>query len=1487
MRFRKQIAQFMTWVASICSGMVLLVLLTSSLTAEAADKTIYNSPYVSFSPDGMAWTTNAGDKDVKWYPIKPPTIVESNIESQLSSLRAGQHYYRAKRTGEIPVGYWKVEWLKGQCIHGIYGQYPEYYHGIPFGTHKCFANHYSGWIAYCADCGEPITNGLIYMSRAAAESIKYIDVQDGLDYYYLCPFCNNLEQGYHPEHYCKEISYNRYRVVYDANPIGQIFQGGEGGYGGFMSPSIHMYNNVSIYEGETVTPVTRLTLNAYSRIGYRFVGWNTEPDGSGTFFADGARILNLTAENWNGAEDAEEGTVVLYAQWELTENTLQIDPNGGAFNGKSEITAITKPYGSTYVTEPFGVTPPAGFTVSFETNGGTACAPVTGTNHFAEWSMVQPFAGRFADGEYVFCAPDGTVDTLRACYAPDSITLPKPEKEGVSFGGWYLDEDFTFPAGGAGDTITPARDMILYAQWVDLKLDAEDNYIAYGGTGAVDLSWKQADGNSKTYILKQSRDLKNWSKINAVDDIGSERSVEEVFPFTERTEEYVVPYTGIYTLTLSGAQGADYGDFSGGKGGSLESTVWLQKGEVLTCTVGGKNGYNGGGRGDMFGNGGGCTVVSSDRQGVLAVAGGGGAASLNQNGGAGGSEAALLNTGYAGEDGGAGGGGGYRGGKAGAVEIHHCDAGCYKTEASSSAAGIGFYASASAVVNNGWGLTTECTGTSAKANAHTGGNMDMTLTVGNRSSYISTPHAGSLCFNAYMYIWGSFLTGASDYIIYVYDKDTNACLFSCNANTLAHTASSVQETECDKANDCPVAPYHERTRNIWTYNSTQITGNRSYAGEFAFQRHDDVWDGVHSNDTINIQCKVEIPETTKGVYLKIYTKAAGADNPDGAWVTTQVSGAYYAYNYSEKICGYKDGELIKSEPAYGGSSYVNADGVLSYSFLPGSQSGDGMLMLKSEHIGYVEEMELKNVSAPDLAAPHAVSQGSVEKTPFGESEVLVSWGEPEDNGTVYYHKAGTYLRGSVSLLSESNVTKNTLVSGLRGYFYVVDRKADTPADVSGEFTADRSVTVQMQEYVQYLHLAAVDVAGNVSETIHIQLDAESVNRKLYTGQLQIGNGENVYAASEEKTYYVRSDGVTPFLLQHNAYMDGNVTSGYQLNYTIYETEVGGQDNSTAQNIIFTPAAESPEADRETKAEDLTYSVSGVTPLGQYPYSVTRRSNWGRNLDSEQKFTLGREANGQYIHIIPGTGADYIKDGRKEIQYSNPVLDAENGITVIGDGEGPVINGLDILKDRELIDRATESVCVTVTAEDLLSGVDDFYVKIKNTDNYSEQIFYPENGVLYLEITGDEPLFTGSFTVMGCAVDNVGNVTEDSFHVTEFALETRIERILEPHTPIFKCGESGILYITTYGYADRVEVEFPAELLALNPGMNRTFDYTDLQLYRQESTLQFMIPLYTPANQNYTVTVRAYKGKKRLEDYPSLSTIEVGGTVLDGFRTRLR
>ena len=56
-----------------------------------------------------------------------------------------------------------------------------------------------------------------------------------------------------------------------------------------------------------------LPINLYERKGYTFTGWNTKADGSGTAFADGETVSNLTTES--GA------TVHLYAQWSKDPST--------------------------------------------------------------------------------------------------------------------------------------------------------------------------------------------------------------------------------------------------------------------------------------------------------------------------------------------------------------------------------------------------------------------------------------------------------------------------------------------------------------------------------------------------------------------------------------------------------------------------------------------------------------------------------------------------------------------------------------------------------------------------------------------------------------------------------------------------------------------------------------------------------------------------------------------------------------------------------------------------------------------------------------------------------------------------------------------------------------------------------------------------------------------------------------------------------------
>lgn len=74
-----------------------------------------------------------------------------------------------------------------------------------------------------------------------------------------------------------------------------------------------------------------LSDNGYSLTGWKFAGWNTKADGTGTSYEDGQEVTNLTATN--GA------TVPLYAKWEPITYTVVYDGNG-AYEGTTDPTPM-------------------------------------------------------------------------------------------------------------------------------------------------------------------------------------------------------------------------------------------------------------------------------------------------------------------------------------------------------------------------------------------------------------------------------------------------------------------------------------------------------------------------------------------------------------------------------------------------------------------------------------------------------------------------------------------------------------------------------------------------------------------------------------------------------------------------------------------------------------------------------------------------------------------------------------------------------------------------------------------------------------------------------------------------------------------------------------------------------------------------------------------------------------------------------------------
>ena len=75
-----------------------------------------------------------------------------------------------------------------------------------------------------------------------------------------------------------------------------------------------------------------LKTNTLTNPGYKFTKWNTEPDGTGTEYADRASLTT--------SED-----LTLYAQWQADIFTLSFDPNGGTVSPKNKTVTFSTPIG--------------------------------------------------------------------------------------------------------------------------------------------------------------------------------------------------------------------------------------------------------------------------------------------------------------------------------------------------------------------------------------------------------------------------------------------------------------------------------------------------------------------------------------------------------------------------------------------------------------------------------------------------------------------------------------------------------------------------------------------------------------------------------------------------------------------------------------------------------------------------------------------------------------------------------------------------------------------------------------------------------------------------------------------------------------------------------------------------------------------------------------------------------------------------------------
>ena len=140
-------------------------------------------------------------------------------------------------------------------------------------------------------------------------------------------------------------------------------------------------NGTGTMKGQTFTYGVKqaLTVNAFSRTGYTFTGWNTKADGSGTTYTDKQEVTSLTA--------ADGATITLYAQWKINSYTLTYDPNGGTVTPTSKTLTYGSQYGALPTPSRTGYTFTGWFTAaSGGSKVGTATTMGAGnTTVYAHW----------------------------------------------------------------------------------------------------------------------------------------------------------------------------------------------------------------------------------------------------------------------------------------------------------------------------------------------------------------------------------------------------------------------------------------------------------------------------------------------------------------------------------------------------------------------------------------------------------------------------------------------------------------------------------------------------------------------------------------------------------------------------------------------------------------------------------------------------------------------------------------------------------------------------------------------------------------------------------------------------------------------------------------------------------------------------------------------------------------------------------------------
>lgn len=163
----------------------------------------------------------------------------------------------------------------------------------------------------------------------------------------------------------------------------------------------------------------------------------------------------------------------------------------------------------------------------------------------------------------------------------------------------------------------------------------------------------------------------------------------------------------------------------------------------------------------------------------------------------------------------------------------------------------------------------------------------------------------------------------------------------------------------------------------------------------------------------------------------------------------------------------------------GGSSYVK-NTLRNTSIQNSTNSGNGYASLKPIETFAPFSNNRGTIRLYDTKSPNTPSNGQIVSS--NATQMTIQWDTPDDNGNTYYHKIISFNKSTSEKMNEIETGRSDYVSGVKGFYYYIDNSSSGNATINNTFTANPFVTINKPSKTSYLHIAAIDYAGNISST---------------------------------------------------------------------------------------------------------------------------------------------------------------------------------------------------------------------------------------------------------------------------------------------------------------------------------------------------------------------------------------------------------------------